>query len=64
LASPLPADICGVEHHVLMLTLQTRMLCKAMFPASPGLSPPETIQFHLRSLEYLKHLSKEHSDAQ
>jgi len=40
LASPLPAGKYGVERHVLMLTLQTRMLCTAASPASPGLSPP------------------------
>lgn len=39
-ASPLPAGRCGVEHHVLMLTLQRHMLCKVMSPASLGLSPP------------------------
>jgi hypothetical protein len=46
-----------------MLTLQTHMLCKAASPVSPGLSPPESIQFHLKALEYLKHVSKKDSDS-
>jgi len=58
LASPLPADKYGVERHVLMLTLQTRMLCRAASPASPGSSPPGSIQILLRTLKYSKHASK------
>jgi hypothetical protein len=59
LASPLPAGKYGVERHVLMLTLQTHMLCKAMSPASPGLSPPGSIQHPLRALKHSKHVLKE-----
>jgi len=54
LASPLPAGKYGVERHVLMLTLQTRMLCTAASPASPGLSPPGSIQLPLRTFKIFK----------